>query len=242
MSKAYPRDIAKLPPPAMQLARLGETPMMTSPTHYLLFSEASRDEQDVAIWRFVLQDVLTNRRFSANGVESTACPERLELLAVVRALESLDGPARVTLVTKSRYVSRGLKRGLPQWRERQWKWERFGKLRPVRDDDLWRRVDGALKFHDMDCRLWQFGTAFDAAGEQAPEQAATTSTETTAKTPQYKIAASVAGEVPVRNRRTRRQRRIDSPHSPGLVVAAKERLRRASESLGSIATSSMAAN
>lgn len=198
--------------------------MMTLTQHYLLFSEASRDENDaenndknnLVQWRFVLQEVLTNRQFSASGTEPTACSERLELLAVVRALESLDGPSRVTLVTKSRYVSRGLKRGLPQWRERQWKWERFGKLRPVRDDDLWRRVDGALKFHELDCRLWQFGSPFETAG-----------------------AAPSSEEIPV-NPRRRRRIRVDGSGRPGLVVAAKERLKRATEKIGSITSPEMA--
>ena len=196
--------------------------MRPSPKHYLLFSEASRDENDVAIWRFVLQEVLTNRQFSASGAEPTACSERLELLAVVRALESLDGPSRVTLVTKSRYVSRGLKRGLPQWRERQWKWERFGKLRPVRDDDLWRRVDGALKFHEMDCRLWQFGTPFETADES--------------------VSVTAGEEVTVNTKRRQRRIRVDGSGSPGLVVAAKERLRRATETIGQITSPEMATN
>lgn len=198
--------------------------MMTLPQHYLLFSEASRDENDaennLLQWRFVLQEVLSNRQFSASGTEPTACSERLELLAVVRALESLDGPSRVTLVTKSRYVSRGLKRGLPQWRERQWKWERFGKLRPVRDDDLWRRVDGALKFHELDCRLWQFGTPFETANESAP--------------------AAATEEIPVSARRHRRRIRVDGSGRPGLVVAAKERLKRATETIGQITSPEMA--
>jgi hypothetical protein len=59
-------------------------------------------------------------------------------------------------VTKSRYVSRGLKRGLSDWRANGWQWERFGRVVPVRDHDLWRRVDRALQFHIVECRLWQF--------------------------------------------------------------------------------------
>ncbi len=91
--------------------------------------------------------------------ETTACGERLELLAVVRGLEALDGPARVTLVTKSRYVSRGIRCGLTEWRANDWQWERFGRIVPVKDHDLWQRVDRALLFHKVDCQAWQFEEA-----------------------------------------------------------------------------------
>jgi ribonuclease HI len=131
--------------------------MMTAPkSHYLLFSEATMDNAAGGTWRFVLEHVGTGEGFSASDVEAVECPERLELLAVVRGLEALDTSAKVTLVTKSRYVSRGLKRGLADWRANSWHWERFGRVVPVRDHDLWRRVDRALQFHQVDCRLWQF--------------------------------------------------------------------------------------
>jgi len=131
--------------------------------HYLLFSEASHNAQQGSAWRFVLESVNTQRRFAATDVEPQAEGERLELLAVVRGLEAIEQPARVTLVTKSRYVSRGLKFGISDWRSKGWRWERFGKLVPVRDDDLWRRVDRALEFHRVECRAWQFSHPEDKA-------------------------------------------------------------------------------
>ncbi|MCC6492214.1 MAG: hypothetical protein IT424_04255 [Pirellulales bacterium] len=140
--------------------------------HYLLFSEGTIDDLRGGAWRFVLENVATGESFSASDVEDVECPERLELLALVRGLEALDQPAKVTLVTKSRYVGRGLKRGLTDWRSNGWHWERFGRIVPVRDHDLWRRVDRALQFHQVDCRLWQFGpeTALDAAVNYHPPQ------------------------------------------------------------------------
>jgi ribonuclease HI len=130
---------------------------MTAPQpHYLLFSEASLNAAQCGTWRFVLEQVGGGELLSASDSESAECPERLELLAVVRGLEALDHSAKVTLVTKSRYVSRGLKRGLADWRANGWQWERFGRVVPVRDHDLWRRVDRALQFHQVECRLWHF--------------------------------------------------------------------------------------
>ncbi|MCA9231044.1 MAG: hypothetical protein KDA57_10350 [Planctomycetales bacterium] len=139
--------------------------MIANSPHFLLFSEASRQPHSAQSWRFVLQNVETNRRFCATDTESTDCGERLELLAVVRGLEALDAPSRVTLVTKSRYVSRGIKSGLPEWRRNDWRWERFGRMVPVRDHDLWQRVDRALRFHQLDCQAWHFDSAGEGLGE-----------------------------------------------------------------------------
>lgn len=94
--------------------------------------------------------------------EAFTCGERLELLAVVRGLEALDGPSRVTLVTKSRYVSRGLRFGMAEWRANDWNWERFGRVVPVKDSDLWQRVDRALLYHEVECQAWQFEAAATA--------------------------------------------------------------------------------
>jgi ribonuclease HI len=147
--------------------------MMTAPQpHYLLFSEATLEAPYGGTWRFVLEQVGSAEALSASDFEAAECPERLELLAVVRGLEALDQGAKVTLVTKSRYVSRGLKRGLSDWRANGWRWERFGRVVPVRDHDLWRRVDRALQFHQIECRLWQFDVE-SAVAAPAVEASAT---------------------------------------------------------------------
>jgi ribonuclease HI len=128
---------------------------MSTIPHFLLFAEASCTASGQS-WRFVLHDVESSRRMVISDSESTMCGERLELLAVVRGLEALDGPARVTLVTRSRYVSRGIRFGITEWRANEWQWERFGRVVPVKDHDLWQRIDRTLLFHRVECQSWQF--------------------------------------------------------------------------------------
>ena len=110
----------------------------------------------------MLQSVGGDDRLTAADTEPQTRPGRLELLAVVRGLEALDQPSRVTLLTRSRYVSRGLRRELSHWREGRWRWERFGTFVPIRDHDLWRRIDRALEFHQVECCAWQ--------GDEAPSE------------------------------------------------------------------------
>jgi ribonuclease HI len=139
---------------------------------FLLFSEAqpaagSASNSRRGRWRFVLEALDGAERLEAADEEPGEAGPRLELLAVVRGLEALDQPSRVTLVTASSYVSRGIRHGLAQWRENDWMWERYGKMTPVKDSDLWRRIDHALQFHQVECRIWRFASepASASAGE-----------------------------------------------------------------------------
>jgi ribonuclease HI len=151
--------------------------MNAAKPHFLLFSESNR-KQERGQWRFVLQAVDGSDQFEAGDDEPDMGGERLELLAVVRGLEALPEPARVTLVTPSKYVNRGLAQGLPEWRHNGWQWEHFGEMVPVKNRDLWQRVDRALDFHQVQCRSWRFdlphtgaaagGMAMAAADESGP--------------------------------------------------------------------------
>jgi hypothetical protein len=55
-------------------------------------------------------------------------------------------------MTSSRYVNRGLTYGLEEWRSNEWTWESFGEMVPVKNQDLWQRLDHALQFHQLDVR------------------------------------------------------------------------------------------
>lgn len=129
-----------------------DSTMPAAPPKFLLFSEAKAENDAMPEWRFVLESESGVERMVAADHEPDVEGERLELLAVVRGLEALDRPSHVTLMTKSRYVRRGISLGLGEWRENGWRWESFGRRVPVRNADLWRRIDRALDFHRVECR------------------------------------------------------------------------------------------
>ena len=109
-------------------------------------------------WRFVLRPHDGSPPIEAGDIEPDAWGERLDLLTAVRALESLDQPSRVTLVGCTRYVEQGILYGIAEWKQNDWRWECFGQMVPVRDSDLWQRMDRALQFHRVDCRQRRFDT------------------------------------------------------------------------------------
>ncbi|MEZ6137716.1 MAG: RNase H family protein [Pirellulaceae bacterium] len=140
---------------------------MVSQPQFLLFCDAqasdavspttepTRTRNVFGRWHFVLERLDGDEQLEAADSESSIHPDRLALLSVVRGLEALEQPSRVNLVTTSRYVSRGLRYGLSTWRESDYQWERFGVQKPIRNADLWQRVDQALKYHGVTCRLIQ---------------------------------------------------------------------------------------
>jgi ribonuclease HI len=103
-------------------------------------------------WRFSLENA-DGRELEVNDFEPFTQGQRLELLAVVRGLEALEQPSRVTVLTPSSYVKRGIAYGMEDWRASGWCWESHGKMVPVKNSDLWRRLDRALQFHRVECRL-----------------------------------------------------------------------------------------
>jgi ribonuclease HI len=124
---------------------------MNDAPHYTLLSECGKFAEP-GRWRFVLKMSGASEPVAVDDVEPEVRGERLELLAVVRGLEALDQPSRVTLITSSSYVRKGFRHGLGEWRRNGWQWEYYGEMVPVTNGDLWQRVDRAMRFHHVDCR------------------------------------------------------------------------------------------
>jgi len=134
---------------------------MLSLPQYRLYTEAGVAHQP-GRWRFVLYCPDCETPLEAEDVDPVARGERLELLGVVYGLEALDQPARVVLMTPSVYVREGIRYGLPQWRRNDWQWESFDKMVPVKNCDLWQRVERAMRFHEVECRTWRIDPAHAA--------------------------------------------------------------------------------
>jgi ribonuclease HI len=175
--------------------------MATPAPHFLLKADCRRQNR-IGNWHFVLQTADGRKQADVEDAEPALPAERLELLAVVRGLEAIDSPAKVTLQTSSRYVRRGIKYGLDEWRENNWHWEWHGKMVPVKNEDLWRRLDRALQVHDVQCQLIRI----DGAHESKPTTQHQPSNSAADTAAQNRLARSVRQEQesatqPGRNRK-----------------------------------------
>lgn len=101
------------------------------------------------------------------GGEAPTTNNRMELMAAITALESLREPCAITLHTDSTYVMQGLTEWLPQWRARGW---RTASKKPVKNQDLWQRLDRAAARHRIDWR-WVKGHSGDEGNEMADQLA-----------------------------------------------------------------------
>ncbi len=81
------------------------------------------------------------------GGEKDTTNNRMELMAVIQALEALKQPCKVTITTDSKYVLQGMTEWLTNWKLRNWK---TAAKKPVLNDDLWRRLDAIASNHEIE--------------------------------------------------------------------------------------------
>lgn len=133
--------------------------MQKTAPHYLLLTETDYDPDHPdsgGRWRFVLESMHSDERVEVSERESDVWGERLQLLSVVRGVEALETPSKITLITSSQYVGQRIRKGFERWIENEWRWERFGLLKPIKDADLWKRIHSATLIHAIEPRVWQF--------------------------------------------------------------------------------------
>ncbi|MFA7439127.1 ribonuclease HI [Castellaniella sp.] len=97
------------------------------------------------------------------GGEHGTTNNRMELLAVIRALQALKRPCTVILHTDSTYVHKGMTEWLPAWKQRQW---RTASRQPVKNADLWQELDALAARHDLHWR-WVRGHVGEPGNERA---------------------------------------------------------------------------
>lgn len=94
-------------------------------------------------------------RFDGNekrlhGGERETTNNRMEMMAAIMALETLTGSCEVLLTTDSQYVMKGINEWMVGWKKRGWK---TAAKKPVKNVDLWKRLDAALAAHQVE---WQW--------------------------------------------------------------------------------------
>lgn len=97
------------------------------------------------------------------GAEMQTTNNRMELLAAINALETLNRRCHVVLTSDSEYVRRGITEWIGNWKRRGWM---TANRKPVLNRDLWERLDAAASRHDVDWR-WIRGHSGHPENERA---------------------------------------------------------------------------
>lgn len=98
-----------------------------------------------------------------SGGEPGTTNNRMELMAAIQGLEALKRPCTVRLYTDSQYVQKGISEWLANWKARGW---RTAARQPVKNEDLWRRLDAAAARHTVSWH-WVRGHAGHPENERA---------------------------------------------------------------------------
>ena len=123
-------------------------------------------------WGVVLRWRGVEKELVGGAAETTN--NRMELMAAIQGLEALTRGSRAAVYTDSEYVQKGITEWIAKWKQNGW---RTAARKPVKNEDLWRRLEAALESHDVDWH-WVKGHAghpenerADALARQGAEQA-----------------------------------------------------------------------
>jgi ribonuclease HI len=131
-----------------------------------IFSDgACRGNPGIGGWGVLLRYRQTEKALS--GAEADTTNNRMELTAAIMGLEALKRRSRVHLVTDSQYVRNGIIQWLKDWKRRNW---RTADRKPVKNDDLWRRLDAVVARHDVQVS-WVKGHAGHPENERVDQLA-----------------------------------------------------------------------
>ncbi len=122
---------------------------------------ACKGNPGIGGWGVLLQ--YGDRTRELCGGEEHTTNNRMELTAVIRALEALNRKCRVRLHTDSKYVQLGITEWIHAWKKRGWK---TADKKPVKNEDLWRQLDELARGHDIEW-LWVKGHAGHDGNERA---------------------------------------------------------------------------
>lgn len=116
-------------------------------------------------WGVLLRFNGSEKRLCGGELETTN--NRMELMAVIQALESLKRDCKVRLTSDSQYVLKGINEWMVSWKKRGWK---TAAKKPVKNVDLWQRLDKAQQSHDIEW-AWVKGHSGHIENEIADELA-----------------------------------------------------------------------
>ncbi|MDF3021594.1 MAG: rnhA [Steroidobacteraceae bacterium] len=102
-----------------------------------------------------------------SGAEAQTTNNRMELTAVIRALEALKRPVQGRIYTDSQYVRQGILEWVANWKKRGWK---TADKKPVKNQDLWQALDALAGMHQLEWH-WVKGHSGNVGNERVDELA-----------------------------------------------------------------------
>jgi ribonuclease HI len=100
-------------------------------------------------WAYILKHPSSGKIVEASGGESESTNNRMELQALIEGLTALKRRTDVEVVTDSEYVAKGCREWLPGWKKNGWRRREGKQLKPLKNEEHWRRLDELLSQHNV---------------------------------------------------------------------------------------------
>jgi ribonuclease HI len=100
-------------------------------------------------WAYILRHPSSGKEKEASGGEPQTTNNRMELQGVIEGLAALSRRSRVEIITDSAYVLKGCRDWLPGWKRNGWRRKEGKQLKPVKNVELWQRLDELLARHQV---------------------------------------------------------------------------------------------
>ncbi|MFP5418604.1 MAG: ribonuclease HI [Gammaproteobacteria bacterium] len=134
---------------------------MNADTIYIYSDGACKGNPGTGGWGALLVSNAHSKEIC--GGEANTTNNRMEMMAVIRALESLKRPSTVEVHTDSQYVQKGISEWMAGWKRRNW---RTADGKPVKNQDLWLQLDALSQLHTIQWK-WVKGHAGHPENERA---------------------------------------------------------------------------
>jgi len=153
-------------PTQLELIDLPITTVPTTDQHVNAWTDgACKGNPGVGGWGVLVN--IEGKEQTFCGGEAHTTNNRMEMMAVLKALEAVKPDTRIILHTDSQYVHKGMTEWLPNWKRRQWK---TADRKPVKNADLWQALDVLVSERQVQWR-WVRGHAGDVGNERADQLA-----------------------------------------------------------------------
>ena len=123
------------------------SPATQLPRVRLFTDGACRGNPGPGGWACILKHPATGTQRELSGGEPLTTNNQMEMQAVISGLEALQARSDVEVVTDSTYVSKGSAEWLPGWKANNWRRREGKRLKPLKNEELWRRLDALLAKH-----------------------------------------------------------------------------------------------
>ncbi len=127
---------------------MSSSPEQAALPNVILYTDgACRGNPGPGGWAFILKHPASDSSREVSGGEPETTNNQMELQAVISGLQTLKRPSNVEVVTDSTYVAKGSQEWLPKWKANDWRRRVSGRWKPVKNLELWKKLDALLSEH-----------------------------------------------------------------------------------------------